>query len=179
MMDILVSSCLFTADIACFFHSLTQASSDQQPKEGPLFQTPSTSSETVQFDTNQQPASQLGELPIKSDDPQFFAVGSGGMIVDENPDLTPLTETPEETEGSEVKELTGDFQTFGEWRKKVLEEELERENEKVKKMVKGMCVCGVEGGGESVGIYTEFGSLESLNAKCQHSRVSTHQLTST
>ena len=57
------------------------------------------------------------------------------MVVDDNPDLTLLAETPEE--GSEVKELASDFQTFGEWRKKVLEEELERENEKVKKMAKG------------------------------------------
>ena len=56
-------------------------------------------------------------------------------MVDDNPDLTLPAETPEE--GSEVKELASDFQTFGEWRKKVLEEELERENEKVKKMAKG------------------------------------------
>ena len=116
------------------FCSHTQPPSDQLSEEASPLQTPPTSYEPPRVDTK-QPASQLGELPLKADDSQFFALGSGGMVVDDNPDLTLLAETPEE--GSEVKELASDFQTFGEWRKKVLEEELERENEKVKKMAKG------------------------------------------
>ena len=62
-------------------------------------------------------------------------------MVDDDPDLAGAGGSAEEEGGGE--KLTDDIQTFGEWRKKVLEEEQERENEKVKQMAKGEGVVSV------------------------------------
>ncbi|KAL8559788.1 hypothetical protein ACOMHN_030124 [Nucella lapillus] len=103
---------------------------------------PTTQVEPPKPDSKPSSAAEKDDpLPIQppKEPPPSLPPGSGGMKVDD-PDLSVTPEKvivggEEEGEGEGVKELTEDFQTFGEWRKKVLEEELEKENEKVKQVM--------------------------------------------
>ncbi|XP_076436473.1 uncharacterized protein LOC143275992 isoform X2 [Babylonia areolata] len=100
------------------------------PQDSIATQKPPTQVESLHPDVQSTATGEKHSLPLQPHDQLSSSLppGSGGMLV-VDPDLSSQEKVVDE-EG--VKELTEDFQTFGEWRKKVLEEELEKENEKVK-----------------------------------------------
>ncbi|KAK7094902.1 SUN domain-containing ossification factor-like [Littorina saxatilis] len=113
--------------------SLNQPAKNTEAQDPALFQTHVATDEQPQDDAKQE-ADPSSELHFKANAEQSFVFGTGGMVVDESLNIGTPPKILEE-EGVPVAE---DIQTFGEWRKKVLEEELEKEkeNEKTKQLAK-------------------------------------------